>query len=356
MIKISDFDNLLNKNSYPSVSILLPTHTTAPDNLQDPILLKNLISEAETRLNAEFNKKDSEVLIHQIKEIAKSINHTYNSEALAIYVNKEYSTFYKLPFKTEPRVIIDSTFATRDLIKTLNRGISYYVLSLSNNEAKLYEGFRDSLTESIEEGFPFTNEIKNNNNPSDSFSIDNQTREFFNKVDKAFSIIYKNHNLPLVLLSAERNIAFYKEIADHNHNIIAEIHGNFINESAHDLGKKIWQEVSDALNVQRLKWVDALAQAVNANKFAQDINEIYKAAKEGRAEVLLVEEGFSIPGKIDDNNNLVVLDSNHQKDANVIDDIIDEIAEIVTIHKGKVVFLPPNSLEKYNKVALITRY
>ena len=40
------------------VTILLQTHRTSPDNDQDPILLKNLVRDAETRLLAELDKKD----------------------------------------------------------------------------------------------------------------------------------------------------------------------------------------------------------------------------------------------------------------------------------------------------------
>ena len=38
------------------VTIILNTHRTTPDNEKDPIVLKNLIKEAESRLSAEYEK------------------------------------------------------------------------------------------------------------------------------------------------------------------------------------------------------------------------------------------------------------------------------------------------------------
>ena len=34
---------------YPSVTITLPTHRTSPDNKQDPIRVRNLVTEATNR-------------------------------------------------------------------------------------------------------------------------------------------------------------------------------------------------------------------------------------------------------------------------------------------------------------------
>ncbi len=42
-----DLKYLREQSGYPAVSITLPTHKTFPDNRQDPILLKNLLSRVE---------------------------------------------------------------------------------------------------------------------------------------------------------------------------------------------------------------------------------------------------------------------------------------------------------------------
>ena len=45
---------LLSESDYPSVTITLPTHRTAPDNEKDRIRLKNLADDARDLINAEL--------------------------------------------------------------------------------------------------------------------------------------------------------------------------------------------------------------------------------------------------------------------------------------------------------------
>ena len=40
----------LTPSGYPAVSLLMPIHRTPPENRQDPIRLRNLLSEAKRRL------------------------------------------------------------------------------------------------------------------------------------------------------------------------------------------------------------------------------------------------------------------------------------------------------------------
>jgi hypothetical protein len=46
MISRHDLNSFLGHRHYPSVSILAPTHRTAPLNKQDPIKVKNLVRKA----------------------------------------------------------------------------------------------------------------------------------------------------------------------------------------------------------------------------------------------------------------------------------------------------------------------
>jgi hypothetical protein len=53
-------------------------------------------------------------------------------------------------------VVIDETFATRDLVYALNRLSRYWVLALSEKPTRLFEGVKDTLVEVENQGFPMT--------------------------------------------------------------------------------------------------------------------------------------------------------------------------------------------------------
>jgi len=248
--------NLIKKlagfNEYPSISILLPTHRTTPDNQIDAILLKKLFREAESRLLDEFGKKKISGLISKLGKIVESIDIRQNLDGLAIFVNKNYEKIVRLPFPVKKRVIIDEPIATRDIIRMVNRGIDYYTLSLSAGFVRLFEAHRDSFVEVAEGGFPFVNPFPRGSNLDESTSHkESRLREFFNSVDKSFFGIYKNHPMNLVLAGVEKNLAFYREHSDLKDILITTVEGNHDHTTAHDLGKIVWPLVRARMSEKR---------------------------------------------------------------------------------------------------------
>src|SRR4029077_15827042 len=91
------------------------------------------------------------------------------------------------------RVIVDPTFATRDLVFTLNRTPRYYVLALSEKDTRLFEGFGASVEEVRGGGFP-----KRHGDPGGASNLpgrpgvnpsavrDEAHRDFFRNVDEKF--------------------------------------------------------------------------------------------------------------------------------------------------------------------------
>jgi hypothetical protein len=352
--------NLIRKltgfNQYPSISILLPTHRTSPDNNIDAMLLKKLLKEAETRLMAEFDKRKISGLISKLRKIITSIDIRHNLDGLAIFVNPNYENIIRLPFPVKERVIIDNTFATRDIIRAMNRGINYYTLSLSADFVRLFEAHRESFTEITESGFPFVNPFERGSNLEESTSQKEQRlKEFFNNVDKTFQIIYRNHPMNLVLAGVERNLAFYSRQTDMKDIFITTVEGNYDHTSAHDLGKIVWPHVKEAMSVKRRKVINQMDEALGVQKLVSGIEEVWKLAIQNRGQILVVEEDYQQPAIIQNADNSITL-TNLSDKPGVTDDLVDEIAEKVVSTGGKVVFVDNGALKKYDRIGLILKY
>jgi len=52
----------------PALTITLPTHRTSPDNRQDPIRVRNLVTEATNRLLEQFGRREIETLADAVRE------------------------------------------------------------------------------------------------------------------------------------------------------------------------------------------------------------------------------------------------------------------------------------------------
>ena len=97
-----------------------------------------------------------------------------------------------------------------------------------------------------------------------------------------------------------------------------------------------------------------MGEARGSNKVALGLAEVYATAVQGRGDTLFVEDNFFHPAKVVDGHLETMVDRN---DPEVVDDIVDEIAETVLAMKGKVVFVEKSMLSDYGSpIAMTLRY
>lgn len=331
---------------HPNVSILLPTHKTAPDNRQDKMLIKRLFREAKRRLIAEFKNHQIKSIISKLNKISAGIDVRKNLDGLAIFVNNRFEKVVRLPFPVTERVIIDESFATRDLIRAVNRNISYYTLSVSASFVRLFEAYRDNFSEITESGFPFVNPLPRKSNYEESTSVkDNRLKEFFNMVDKSFGLIYNQHPMPVVLAGLGRNIALYGQVSNFTDRLITTVEGNYNETSVHDIARTVWPEVRQIMAEKRRQELNKIDDAQGKKRVVSGIEEVWKLAHEGRGELLIVEENFHQAVRAGLNGFPATTD-----------DIVDEIAEKVISTGGRVVFAENGSMSKYDHIVLRLKY
>ncbi len=349
-------NKLLKAKGYPCISILLPTYRTVPENQKTNIRIKRLVKEAEERLLENMTKRESAKLIEAMKKLADSVDTRTNLDGLALFISNQVAEKVDIPFNIRERVIIDETFATRDIIKGINRSIRYYVLEISLYGARLFHCFRDEALEINDYGFPAKSDFDDVYlNPKDmSREKEKYIKEFFNKVDKQFQSIYNEDPQPLVLAGVKKNLAFYKEICDNKSAVAGALEGNYEESKPHEIGKKAWPIIKNLKEKERNNIINELKNAIGAHKSAFGLNDIWRYANEGRIETLIVEEDYDLKAYLNQKNELILNDSN--SDYRVIEDVVDEIAEFVIEKGGKVVFLENGQLEKFGKIAGILRY
>ena len=116
MISRSELKRLQGQKDYPSVSLLAPTHRTAPANRRDRIVVKNLLTEGLDRLQGEFTKREVAPLVRNLEKLVDGVDWEHALDGLALFASREVATAVQLPFRVRARVVIDATFATRDLV------------------------------------------------------------------------------------------------------------------------------------------------------------------------------------------------------------------------------------------------
>ncbi len=350
---------LKNLNSENCITIIMNSHRTQPDSHKDELTLKNLIKDVEVRISADTDKRDAITLMEKLNDLAAQIDHSHNLESLLIFVNHEVAEYTRLPIKVVDRVVIDNTFATRDLIRAMHQESHYYVLVLSQEKVRFIEALNDAVIKEFKSPFPIENKQFFTRNKAESAVASRKTNligEFFNQVDKEVNEIRKENPLPVLICTVEENFPEYLKIADQKDSIFTSfMNKNRIGEKDHAIVTEAWKIVQEHIIKRNNDRKSELLKAVSENKFLSDTNEIWQAIADGKIQTLFIEQGLFQPAVIEDDQiNFVSVD--HRSDKDVVDDIYDEMIEMNMKSGGDVVFLPKGELVNFNGFGAITRY
>ena len=361
MICRSELKQLQARKDYPSVSLLAPTHRTAPANRRDPIVVKNLLAEGVARLHGEFKKREVAPVVRNLEKLVEKFDWEHAQDGLAFFASRDVATAVQLPFRVKARVVVDDTFATRDLVFALNRAPHYRVLVLTEKPTRLYDATTAVLTEVAAKPFPMVHtgpggsaRLPGGQGIDRSAVRDEAHREFFRKVDAALAAIQKQAHLPVVLVGVERYLAFYQEVTKDPDAIVGAVAGSYDAPNPASLGKLVWPVFKSGSTLMRTRALARLGEAVSLNRHASGVDQVWRAAFEKRCQTLLVETTFEYPADVSpDGDRLLPYTGNGPA---ALDDAVDELIERVIAEGGDVFFYEPGTMDVHQGIAAILRY
>lgn len=127
----------------------MPTHRAGAETQQDPIRLKNLLGRAEECLLAGgLRTPEARELLKPAQKILwNGLLWQHQSDGLAMFLSPEEFSYYRLPFDFEELVVITDCFHIKSLLPLLSGDGRFYVLALSQNQVRLLQGTRYSISE-----------------------------------------------------------------------------------------------------------------------------------------------------------------------------------------------------------------
>ncbi|MEP6728140.1 MAG: hypothetical protein ABJC98_20110 [Bacteroidota bacterium] len=343
----------------PCLTISLNTHRTHPDNIHDGILLKNLCKEAEDRLIKEFGKRPIASLLVKLAQIPDKIDTNYNLDSLHIFISNETKEIIKSSWPAQgDKVHIAGNFAIRPLIKAYNRSEEYLVLLLSQSGVVLFEALNDAIVEEIRnDDFPFKESRHYHTDLlkiSDAKAADNMVREFLNKVDKALVKVHNQTGLHCVVICTEDNYSRLMQVADKPAIYHDYANIDYNNIANHKIVSQAWDIIKELQRKRRTEAIGEMKEAISQGKVLTDLQEIYRAAKEGRGDLLIIHQDFSQAVKMKDDFSFELVNDVTQPE--VIDDIASTIAWEVIAKKGRAIFTSQEEIKDLGNIALKVRY
>lgn len=354
------------------ISIIVPTHRLSPERRVDKLEVERAIIYVEQFLRSKYQASEIKPLLQALDELYKDIDFTHNSEGLGLYISSNMKTAVHFPFTVAEKIMVGDNFELRDLLYKVNYSNPYLVLLLTENKIRLFKGTWDKLNEIKDKNFPKEyHEEYIYNPPSQSTSYAGYAhvkgfekdksilegirfKDFFRHADDLMDD-YLADGKPLILLGAEKELAWFESVSVHKKQIINKISGNYDYFNDKRLADITWPVMHSHLQDQRDQVIKEFEEKLGANLGVSDIQPVWKAAKEGRGLKLLVEKDFSKPGFLGGDQYHLFLHV-PQEPHIVLADAVNEIIEMVLEKDGVIYFTDNGKLRNHQRIALITRY
>ncbi len=342
---------------YPLVTVLLGT---APDLLVGAdhlVRLETLCETARKRLLLEIEPAEANAFVDALRGLGKRIVGQRTVEGIAFFASERVSRAYRVLSRIEDRVVVDPTFATRDLARSIALNPPYRLLVLTQDSARLLVGSGEQLREVKNDVFPIATGTSVVDREKRTFADRDKralhdTAAFLRRVVVDLRCDPATAGLPLIAVASTAMTGAIRSCVDLAP--IGVVVGSHEKTAVSRLSKLARPVIDAYLADIREAALERLEHAVGARQGAVGINHVWSAAQRGLIDTLLVDESFRYPAWTTlGGKNLVRAFTPESPD--VIDDAVDEVIEMVQRRDATVCFVRPGELGPDKIAAVLTR-
>ena len=381
VLSTDELGTLFGKPGGPCISIFMPTFRTGAEVQQNPIRLKNLLQKAEELLvNSGVRAPEARGLLSPAMALlGDAMFWRQVGDGLAVFLAADVLLSYRLPIAFEEQLVLNDRFHIKPLLSLFSDDGRFYVLAISQNEVRLLEGTRYTVSEVDLEGVPeslaavlkydvYGKSLQAHSGAAQrggqsgttmfgytSFKdvAKNEILRYFQQIDRGLHDLLRDERTPLVLAGVDYLLPIYKEASTYHYLMTEGVEGNPDLANAQTLHRQAWAIVEPHF---REGEEEALAQynaLVGTGRTSADPREIVPAASGGRVDFLIVPSGAEVWGSFDSNANAVEL---HQQPQPGDQDLSDLAAVQTILNRGTVYTLESERMPAGIPMAAKFRY
>lgn len=302
---------------WPAVSIHMPVHPYGPEAAQDTIRFKNQLREATEALSGHMRTPEAEALLQPAFDLLDDPSFWRGGFAgVALFISGDGSRVVKTPETIAELVSVSDRFSLRPLIAALGDDRPFYLLAMARNNSRLMKADRAGLTEidlgetpmsvkdtlaydDIERDATFqyrtpTGAGSGRNGAVPAYhghgaaskdKLANVTR-FINQLERGVSQHLIDESIPLVLAGTESMVALYRQENTYPHLVDESVSGSADELSLNELHAAALRIMRPVFAEDSVRDLQRLQESGPADAASYDVEEIARAALQGRVEVL----------------------------------------------------------------------
>lgn len=366
-----------------SISIFLPTHRAGQDTQQDPIRFKNLLREAEQwLLDSGIGPREAGAFLQPAQALLENGHfRQHQNDGLAVFMASDDFHYYRLPFSVEELLIIAQAYYVKPVLPLFTNNGHYYILAISQNEVRLFEGTRYSVSQidlpkatpkSLDEALQFDDlekQLQVHTGTAQGGVRDGmfhghglgdeeqkvRIERYLNLVDSSLKEIFRDQQAPLVLAGVDYLLPIYHKVSEYATIMEESITGSPEQFRPEELQEQAWPIVEPYFRQEMETVVEQYQQLVGTGKATDNIEEIVAAAFYGRVDKLVLATNTQVWGIFDPDTGNVV----HYQEAQSQEDNLPllDFAAMQTLQNGGSVYaLSQEEMPTNSSVLAVFRY
>ncbi len=377
-LTLDQIKGLAQQTASPSISIFLPTHRAGQDTQQDPIRFKNLLRDAEKQfLDSGMGPREVDALLKPAQALLDDSNFwNHQSEGLAVFMTSDEFHYFPLPFRVEELLIIAQSYYVTPVLPLFTNNGHYYILAISLNEVRLFEGTRYGVGQiALPDGIPANmEEALRLDGPQKSLQMHSGggggmfhgqgagneeqkiwIEQYLNLVDTSLKEIFREQNAPLILAGVDYLLPMYRKVSEYQHIMEEGIIGNPDDLRPEELQEQAWRIVETYFQQETKKTVEQYQRLADTDKATDNVEEIVAAAVNGRVDKLILSVENQIWGAFNPKDGKVIRSPEGQsKKYNLA--LLDFTAMNTLQNGGTVCALSQDEMPTDSPIAAVFRY
>lgn len=343
LITKKDIEELSQINDNPCISIFIPTHRSGFNNAKiDQLSFKNALNDARTQMEQQgLEPNEMHGILQAGYELLENDSFwTKLSDGLAVFISPSRFEYFELPIAFNSYVFVGRNFHLRPLLPMFTGDGRFFLLALSQNEVRFFEGQRNSITpviiedlvpEDMEEAFAFSEPVAHlqahsggdlssrgiyHGHGKGKDEKNKQLEKYFRQVDNGLMEILHDEKAPLLVAAVDYLVPIYQEISQYANIMPFSVKGNPENDSPVQLHEKAWSLMQPYFKEEQQSLANNFQSNFALEKADISAYAVIPAAINGRVDTLFIDKDEpNLWGQFNAEENIIRLHLERKQDS-----------------------------------------